>query len=287
MIETIPKVLAINDISGFGRCSLSVIIPILSCIGVQVCSIPTAILSTHTGNLGDFQFRDLTDFIKPAFNHYQDLNLEFECVYTGFLGSASQIDICLEILKSNKNAFKVVDPVMADNGKLYKTFDNNMKNRIIELVVAADMITPNLTEAFILLGQPHKFETISCQEARSMLLKLSKLYSRYVIITGVNLADGFMANIGYDRDSNFFWRVNCDYVPVSYPGTGDIYASIVVGSFLKGDSMPIAMDKATKFLELAIKTTYSYKSDPRYGVMFESCLGWFAQNHYFKGYDIL
>ncbi len=326
-----PKVLAIHDLSGFGRCSLSVILPILSCMGIQVCPIPTAILSTHTGNLGDFQFRDLTDYISPAFEHYKRLNLSFECIYTGFLGSVSQIDLCLDIFNHSSGSFKVVDPVMGDNGKLYKVFDNNMKNRMVELAREADLITPNLTEACILLNIEYPIKAISssdarsfllklseaysryviitgvnlsdgnivnigfdrdsnsfwrvnCDDARSFLLKLSEAYSRYVIITGVNLSDGNIVNIGFDRDSNSFWRVNCDYVPISYPGTGDMYASIVVGSILDGNSFPIAMAKATRFLERAIKITYNYGSDPRYGVMFEKCLGWLTENNYIKDY---
>lgn len=284
MINKMPKVLAIHDLSGFGRCSLSVVLPILSCMGVQVCSIPTAILSTHTGNLGDFQFRDLTDYISPAFDHYRRLNLSFECIYTGFLGSVSQIDLCLDIFNHSIDSFKVVDPVMGDNGKLYKVFDNNMKNRMVELTREADLITPNLTEACILLNVEYPIKAISSSDAKNFLLKLSESYSRYVIITGVNLSDGNIVNIGFDRDSNLFWRVNCDYVPISYPGTGDMYASIVVGSILDGNSFPIAMAKATRFLELAIKITYNYGSDPRYGVMFEKCLGWLTKNHYIKDY---
>ena len=118
-------------------------------------------------------------------------------------------------------------------------------------------------------------------------MRLSALGPRYVLITGVELADGTVSNLGYDAQRGAFWRVACDYVPVAYPGTGDIYASVAVGAMLTGDSLPIAMERATRFLEYAIKTTYGYGTDPRYGVMLERCLPWLTQQHSLKGYETL
>ena len=120
-----------------------------------------------------------------------------------------------------------------------------------------------------------------------MLSRLSEMGPRYVVITGVQMAAGQMANVGYDRERNAFWMVPCEYVPVSYPGTGDIYASVLVGAFLSGDSLPIAMDRATRFVELAIQTTFSYGSDTRCGVMLEKVLGWLTQQTVLKGYQLL
>lgn len=281
------RVAAIHDMSGFGRCSLTVILPVLSAMGVQVCPIPTAVLSTHTGGLGDVVFRDLTDFIQPCLEHYRKLELDFECIYSGFLGSEAQVDHCLEFFRSYPNALAVVDPVMGDHGKAYKTYTREMQNRMSELVRVADLITPNVTEAYILLGEDYAHEPLTRTKAKSMLVRLSEMGPRFVVITGVQLATGDLANVGYDRERNAFWMVTCEYTPVSYPGTGDIYASVLTGGFLSGDSLPIAMDRATRFVELAIQTTFSYGTDTRHGVMLERALEWLTRPTVLKGYQIL
>ena len=286
-MEKQSLVAAIHDLSGFGRCSLSVILPSLSAMGVQVCAVPTAVLSSHTGGLGEVEFRDLTDYITPALEHYKRLGLEFDCVYSGFLGSEEQIDHCLAFFEASPNSFKVVDPVMGDHGKPYRTCTEAMRKRMAELVSKADLITPNMTEASMLLGETFPAQPITQGMAKSWLLRLCKLGPKLVLITGVQMADGAIANIGYDSERSAFWRVDCDYVPASYPGTGDIYASVIVGSLLTGDSLPIAMERATRFLELAIKTTFSYGTDTRYGVMLERNLAWLTQLHSLKGYQLM
>lgn len=232
------RVAAIQDMSGFGRCSLTVILPVLSVMGVQVSPIPTAILSTHTGGFGDVVMRDLTDYLAPCLEHYKSQGIEFECVYSGFLASENQVDHCLEFFRSYPEAFKVVDPVMGDHGKPYKTYTKAMQKRMAELVRVADLITPNVTEACILLGEEYDHNPITRQQAKSMLVRHSEMGPRYVVITGMQLASGTMTNVGYDRERNAFWMVPCEYVPVSYPGTGDMYASVLIGGFLSGDSLP-------------------------------------------------
>ena len=272
------RVAAIHDLSGFGRCSISVILPVLSAMGVQVCPVLTAVLSAHTGGLGDVVFRDLTDYIHPTLEHYKKLGIDFEAVYSGFLGSEEQIGSCLEFFKAYPNALKVVDPVMGDNGKAYKTCGESLQKGMKELVAVADLITPNKTEAAMLLGESYNTSPMSRSEARSLLLRLSRLGPKCVVVTGVELASGELANIGYDGENGSFWYVPCEYVPVSYPGCGDIYASVLTGAMLGGASLPIAMGKATAFAELCVKTTFSYGSDPRYGVMLESVLGSLIKN---------
>lgn len=272
------RVAAIHDLSGFGRCSISVILPVLSAMGVQVCPVLTAVLSAHTGGLGDVVFRDLTDYIHPTLEHYKKLGIDFEAVYSGFLGSEEQVGSCLEFFKAYPNALKVVDPVMGDNGKAYKTCGESLQKGMKELVAVADLITPNKTEASMLLGESYNTSPMSRSEARSLLLRLSRLGPKCVVVTGVELASGELANIGYDGENGSFWYVPCEYVPVSYPGCGDIYASVLTGAMLGGASLPIAMGKATAFAELCVKTTFSYGSDPRYGVMLESVLGSLIKN---------
>ena len=244
------RIAAIHDLSGFGRCSLTVILPVLSAMGMQVCPVPTAVLSTHTGGMGEVVMRDLTDFLEPALDHYRRLELAFECIYTGFLGSPEQISHCLDYFRSYPQALAVVDPVMGDHGKSYRTVTGEMRGR--------------------------------------MLARLSELGPEQVVITGASLASGErMANLGYDRGRSAFWYVACDYVPVSYPGTGDLFAAVLTGALLQEDSLPMAINRATRFCELAIKTTFGYGSDPRHGVMLERSLGALTQREILSDYQLL
>ncbi len=281
------KVAAIHDLSGIGRCSLTVIIPILSVMGVQVCPVPTAILSSHTGGFGDVVLRDMTDYTVPALEHYKRLKESFDCIYSGFLASTGQIDHCLEFFQSFPDSLKVVDPVMGDHGKAYKTCNFELCKRMIELVRIADVITPNLTEAAILLNEKFPTAPMTTQQTKSWLVRLSEKGPRIVVMTSIILADGTNCNVGYDKDNNSFWKLSCDYVPVNYPGSGDVFSSVLVGSLLKGDSLPIAINRATSFAELAIKTTYSYSTEPRNGIMIESVLSWLVQNMTLREFETL
>ena len=281
------KIAAIHDLSGIGRCSLSVILPTLSVMGIQVCPVPTAILSSHTGGFGEVVIRDLTDYIVPSLEHYKRLNENFDCIYSGFLASIGQIDHCLEFFANYPKALKVVDPVMGDHGKAYKTCTTELCSRMGELVAIADIITPNTTEAAMLLGEKPIELGFSSQQIKSWLVRLAEKGPDIIVITSVDLADGTKCNVGYDKVHSKFWKVPYDHVEINYPGTGDIFASVLVGSILKGDSLPIAMNRATSFLEIAIKMTYSYSTEPRNGIMLESCLSWLIQNPTLREYETL
>lgn len=287
MFKLPPCVAAIHDLSGYGRCSLSVISPVLSVMGVQSVAIPTAVLSTHTGGFPNVVFKDLTDYLLPTLAQYKEIGIDFASVYTGFLASEKQIEFCKEFISSYPNALAVVDPVMGDNGNIYKTYTKEMCDGIKELTSVADLITPNKTEMFLLLGVPYSPMPLTHSQAKSYLLKLSELGPKLVIVTGVEMSDMSVCNIGYDRENGTFWKIRCNYIPVSYPGTGDIFASVVVGAMLKGESLPIAMERATRFLELAIRTTFSYKTDTRQGVMLESSLLWLVQDQPLDKYELL
>ncbi len=287
MLNRPQRIAAINDLSGFGRCSLTVIIPTLSAMGLQVCPVPTAVLSTHTGGLGECVFRDLTDFIQPTLEHYRSLQLDFECVYTGFLGSSDQIDLCRAFFAAYPSSFKVVDPVMGDHGKAYRTYTHEMVQRMKELAREGDLITPNLTEACLLLEQAYNEYPLSSSQAKSMLVRLSELGPDKVVVTSVLMADGTVCNVGYDRQRGAFWRVMCDFVPAEYPGTGDLFSSVLVGALLKGDSFPLAIDRATQFTELAVKTTFGYGTPPQHGVLIEPCLDWLTTHKILKSYTLL
>ncbi len=287
MMTRPQRVAAIHDLSSFGRCSLSVILPVISVMGMQVCPIPTAVLSTHTGGFGDVCQRDLTGYMEPCLDHYRRIGLELECIYTGYLSSPDQVAHCLDFFDCWPDAMKVVDPVMGDHGKLYRAFTPPMVEGIGRMARKAQIITPNLTEASILLGEEPPAGPITTAAARSMLARLGELGPEKVVVTGVTLATGEYANICYDRDHNSFWKSVGDYIPVHYPGTGDIFAAVLTASLLQGDSLPMAMDRAARYVELTIKTTYSYSTDPREGVMLERTLEWLTRGEVSKRFQSL
>lgn len=281
------RVAAIHDLSGVGRCSLSVILPTLSIMGIQVCPVPTAVLSSHTNGFGDVVMKDMTEFIPEALAHYKRSDVSFDCIYSGFLASSDQVSHCLEFMSSYPDTLKVVDPVMGDHGKRYKTYTDELCRRMSELVKKADIITPNLTEASILLGEQYPNTPLTVTQAKSYLSRLSLLGPKVVVITSVMLSDGKMCNIGFDSKNNAYWRVEYDMIPKSYPGTGDIFASVLTGGLILGDSLPIAMSRATDFCEHTIKTTYGYGIDTREGVMLEKCLPMLSQNTTYTNYKSL
>lgn len=274
MKNVIPRVAAIHDMSGFGRCALTVIIPVLSELGIQVCPMPTAIMSTHTGGFSDISFTDLTDSMDAYMDHWKSLDLNFDCIYSGFLGSADQIDIVSRFIDTFKSGdtLVVVDPVMGDDGVLYKTYNSEMQNRMRQLVAKADIITPNMTEAAFLLEREYIDGPISIETAKSMLKGLSLMGPDITVITGAMIEDKGYCNIGYEKEQDVFWLIRAQYVPAHYPGTGDIYASVLIGAMLKGEALPVCMAKATQFIYEAAKITYSYSLPTREGVLLEKVL---------------
>ncbi len=275
MIRSIPRVAAIQDMSGIGRCSLTVIMPILACMGAQVCPLPTAVLSTHSGGFGEMAFTDLTQQMKPYIAHWKSLNLYFDYIYTGFIGNEEQIDLIIDFFKDFKRDNKqciVVDPVMGDHGKLYRTYNLQMQQKMKGLVQQADIITPNLTEASFLLGRPYKLETQSEGELRQMLKALGDLGPKQVVITGAINAKGNKVNVAYDKEEDHYWEISYEEIPVSYPGTGDTFTSVLIGSLLQGMNLGEAISQATEFVFNAIRITYEEGTDAREGVLFEKIL---------------
>ncbi len=286
MKTNIPRIAAIHSLPSFGRSSLSVIIPVLSSMGMQVCPIPTSVLSSHTGGLGDVEKIDLDGYISACFEKYNKLGIEFDCIYSGYFGKEEQIEDLLEIYKSHKESFKAVDPVMGDSGKPYRFFTEALIDKVRQLSMKADLITPNLTESYLLLNKPFDPAPLNSSSAKSILSVLSLKGPKMVVITGATMSDGIY-NIGYDRDKNTYFRIKCRYVPVSYPGTGDIFAATVVGEIMQGKSLPLACEAATRFCERSVKSTYSYSSDPRFGVMFEPYLSDLPNSKESGNYELL
>lgn len=278
-IRPIQRVAAIHDLSGFGKSSLTVVLPILSSMGIQVCPLPTALLSTQTSGFDNYYFLDLTESMKEILSHWAALGIQFNSVYSGFLGSSDQISIVSDFIESSRkssaddNLLVLVDPVLGDDGEAYGPIDNNMIDGMRELVKKADIITPNYTEAALLLNKPIK-QSSSLGEIKEYLLELSDLGPKNVVITSTPIQgeERFSSTCFYDKNIHTFWKVNCEYLPVSYPGSGDMFASIIVGSLLGGAGFSESVVRAVEIVYKAIQETYRRNIPEREGLLIESVL---------------
>lgn len=266
--ETTPAVVALHDLSTFGRCALTVICPTLSVMGVQVCPVPTALLSTHTGGFTDFCFEDTSSFMSGALTHFKQLNLTFDAVYSGFLGSVDQICTVEDYLDAYSEAVKLVDPVLGDDGKLYSTITDELVSGMLRLCQKADIITPNLTEAAFLLGETPR-EDLPMSVLNTWIDRLSE-GERSVVITGVPMEG--ISNVGYDHTTGQHFTVSSPLAGQRYPGTGDIFASVLLGGLLQGLSLQESTVKAADFTELCIVKTKASEEERRNGVALEACL---------------
>lgn len=240
-------------------------------MGIQCVPVPTAVLSTHTGGFNDFVFRDMTDFITPCRKHYQKLGIAFDTIYSGFLASEEQVDACLGFFEAFPQAKRVVDPVMGEDGERYQTYTQGLVDRMKELVHAADVITPNMTEAAMLLNEPYT-RILSEKQAKTRLERLCKM-TKAAVITGIELDTGEHSNMCLDGETGEFTRADWEPLPVSYPGTGDIFASVMTGRLILGDRLPDAVRAATEFARRCVEVTMSNGQPTRNGVEFERLLG--------------
>lgn len=280
MRNPIPKVAAIHDMSGFGRTSLTVAIPILSCMGIQVCPMPTAVLSTHTVEFTGYTLCDLTGELGGILDHWEALGLRFDGVYSGFMASPEQMDSVARCIAKclAPGGLAVVDPVLGDNGVLDPTMTPEMVEKMRWLITRADIITPNITEVALLLDEPCT-PRITPEEVKKRLCRLSDMGPKTVVATSVPLLEGGRdpgqntSVIAYEREENRFWRIDCSYIPAHYPGTGDIFASVLTGSLLQGDSLSIALDRAVQFVTLGIRATFGQGLPARNGILLERILG--------------
>lgn len=276
MISPVTRVVAIHDLSGLGRTSLAVVIPILSSMGIQVCSLPTAVLSSETGAFNDFEFVDLTQAMGRFLDQWDRHGMLFDAVYSGFLGSPEQVEQVARCIDNNltPGGLAVVDPVLGDNGVLDPTQSMEMVERMRWLIGRAHCITPNLTEAAFLLGEPYPDGCIGASRLRNWLFRLGEMGPEMVIITSAPLANTphKSAVVAYHKSRDIYWQVACDYIPAFYPGTGDTFASVVTGSLLQGDSLPIALDRAVQFVTLGIRATFGHDMPARNGILLERVL---------------
>lgn len=265
------RVLAIHDISCVGKCSLTVALPIISAAGLECSGMPTAVLSTHTGGFTGFTYRDLTGDLVPITEHWKSLDIRFDGIYTGFLGSFEQIDIVSNIIDEvGKDAMVFVDPVMADNGELYKVFPEDFPRGMKGLCSKADLILPNMTEAALMLGEEYRDGPYSKEYVEGILKRLSALGPGKVVLTGVFFDSEKVGAAAYDAVTGEMTYSFSERVPGYYHGTGDIFSSVVVSCIMDGLPLSKATDIAVDFTYRSIRRTYEAGTDVRFGVNFEA-----------------
>ncbi len=264
------RIVTIQDISCVGKCSLTVALPIISAMGIETAVIPTAVLSTHTA-FKNFTYRDLTNDLHKIASHWKQEKFNFDGIYTGYLGSIEQIDMLKEFFKQFKTSenFIFIDPVMADNGKLYAGFDTNFVKEMKELCKTADIIVPNITEASYMLEKEYK-ENYSEEEIKHMLIELSNLGPKYVVLTGVSFKDNELGVMSYNKETNKFFTYFKEKVPAKYHGTGDIFASTLVGAITNNNTIEEGLKIAVDYVWETINDTYKTNKEDAYGVNFET-----------------
>lgn len=264
------RIVTIQDISCVGKCSLTVALPIISAMGIETAVIPTAVLSTHTA-FKNFTYRDLTGDLPKIAKHWKQEKFNFDGIYTGYLGSIEQIDMLKEFFKQFKTSenFIFIDPVMADNGKLYAGFDANFVKKMKKLCKMADIIVPNLTEASYMLEKEYK-EIYSEQEIKDILIELSNLGPKYVVLTGVSFKDNKLGVMSYNKETNEFFTYFKEKIPAKYHGTGDIFASTLVGAITNNNTLEEGLKIAVDYVWETINDTYKTNKKDAYGVNFET-----------------
>ena len=253
-MERLKRAAAIHDISGFGKCSLTVALPIISAMGIEVSVIPTAVLSTHTGGFTGFTYRDLTGDMRPIAEHWKSLGIKFDAIYSGFLGSVEQIDIVTDFIDDfkEKDTVVLVDPAMADGGKMYTVFDMDFAKQMTRLCAKADIIVP-----------------YSKEYVESTLRRLSCLGPSKVVLTGVAFDGRQVGSASYDRSTDEISYALSDTVDGYFHGTGDVFASALLGAYMNGLSLAESARIAVDYTHGCIVRTKEAGTDLRYGVDFE------------------
>jgi pyridoxine kinase len=275
----VKRVLAIHDISGVGKCSLTVALPIISACGVECAAAPTAVLSTHTGGFEGYTFRDLTDDLAPMFAHWDALGVKFDAAYSGYLGSARQIAIVEQAFSRVRDTGGViiVDPVMADNGTLYASFPPDFPDGMRSLCERADIILPNMTESALMLGEAYVAGPYTREYVDGLLRRLAVLPRRVAVVTGVYFGDEQLGAAAIDRETGEISYALAPKIDGMYHGTGDVFASVFVGAYLRGLAVPRALQIAADFTSRTVLRTKLAGTEPRYGVAFEPELGALAR----------
>lgn len=267
------RVLTIQDISGVGKCSLTEALPIISAAGVECAVLPTTVLSTHTAFEG-FTFHDLTDDLPGIAAHWAQLGLQFSTIYTGYLGSIHQVELVENIIDRFREADTavVIDPAMADNGRLYAGFAPEFVGAMKGLCAKADVVVPNITEASLLLEKEYIAEGYPEEYIRDLLKGLADLGPRYAVLTGVSFAPDKLGAAAYDRETDRFFSYFTKREPKTFHGTGDLFASALVGALENDLSIEDGIRIASEYTLASLQATLNDPEGRWYGVNFEEAL---------------
>ena len=276
--DFMKKIVTIQDISCFGKCSITVALPIISAMGIECAIIPTSVLSTHTGGFEGFTFRDLSEDIPKIKDHWKKYGLEFDAIYTGYLGSRQQIDYVIDFCKDFKKdgSLLFVDPAMGDKGRLYTGFDSDFPSYMAKLCAMADIVVPNLTEASFMLGLEYT-ESYDEEYIHSVLKALCKMGAKKAILTGVSYDKATQGAVLYDSETDLFYSYFNENIPTSFHGTGDTFASVYIAALTHFGDERVALEIAVDFTVECIRATLPEKDTHSYGTNFENRISYLLE----------
>lgn len=263
----LPRVFAVHDMSGYGKCALTTVIPVVSACGAEVCPVPTALLSANT-YFENFTMLDFTPHMAGYIRHWAELGVEADAVYSGFLGSAEQIEIIEEIIARFRPGAVIVDPVMGDEGRIYKTYTPEMCEKMKRLCASADVVTPNLTEAFFLCEEAYDPERTAPEQTERLARRVASLGAKKVVLTGVERGNS-LANCVFDGGYSEYAVAR---LPFRMDGTGDLFASVLTGGIVTGADFFESVRAASDFTRFAMEKSREYNDFPHRGVCFEPYL---------------
>lgn len=265
MKQKLARVVAIHDMSGYGKCSLTVAIPVISAAGIEVCPLPTALLSTNTLFPG-FKFFDATSQMEIFIKHWKEISFKTDCAYSGFLGSVEQIQIVKNFML-DFNCLKIVDPVMGDNGIIIKTYTPEMCKQMRELASIADIVTPNLTEAYILTGKDYVDKEVDSNAARQLCTEIIQMGAKNVVLTGV-VRGSKLYNCSMSQDHSYF-EAEIDLLPYHMHGTGDLFTSVLTAGIVSRYTLKESVESAARFVRDAMIVSNTIEDAFERGVAFE------------------
>lgn len=273
MLPKLKRIAAVHDLSGLGKCSLTVALPVISATGVECACIPTALLSTHTGEFTGWTLRDLSDEMLPIARHWKRTGAQFDGVYTGYLANPAQTHTLEQVIDliSGPDTMLIVDPVMADNGSYYSNMGEEMCAAFRHLIRRADVITPNITEAALLTGTAYTPDGHDEHYLRCMFDTLASLGPRMITITGIR-ADGMIGNAAFDAETGETFRALRPMHDGLFYGTGDIFASSLAALLVRGASLCDSLEIATALTDDSIARSLRHDTPRRFGVDFEGAL---------------
>lgn len=269
--DYIPRIAAIHDLCGYGKCSLGVAIPVLSAAGCDVCPVPTGLFSSHTAFPG-WYMHDTTEMLVDYLDAWKNIGVDIDAIYSGFLGAPEQVERIKESYETYPNALRVVDPVMADHGKIYATYTPELCDAMAELACGADILTPNLTEAAIILGREWTGTNITDDEAKELIDSLLEKGAKNVVLKGIQRGDGFIRNFVAGQQCEMVELKN-EYLPYMLHGTGDLYCSCLLAAVMAGQNLAEATAFAGDFVHDAMIVSSKQPHFEERGVSFETLLG--------------